>query len=186
MSKSELDAEVAKLELEKLLSDDFYERWRRRDEDHKDISECVNCKKSYHNSIWEDAGKDPRRWQLQICRVCFYDLNKNLTPELELLFKLVDKQKELNAVEDGLREAYDTLIKEQRTPARIELDAYQKEQGVCWFGPQPRPEGFVGGPEKSRIKAVFGLDMGGEKGVSKSKEMIFMPPTIILDEGGFE
>lgn len=150
------------------------EKWRLQDRDRHSISECSKCSKSYYNPIWisdPEEPKNPRRSQLLVCRVCFFEITQNLTPEMEILFKLIDKSTELYDVQDELRKVYDSLIDEQRTTARIELDKYQEEQrsklkkGHMFFGRQPRPEGFVGDPPLKRCDVVFGLDLGGPKGV---------------------
>jgi hypothetical protein len=53
-------------------------------------------------------------------------------------------------------------ILRQRTEKRIELDQWREieNRGYIFFGPKPRPEGFVGDPPgKQRFEVLFGLDM---------------------------
>lgn len=139
------------------------EKWRLQGKDKDNISECMKCGKSYYYPLFrtdQEEPRDPRRSQLQVCRVCFYEINQNLTPEMELLFKLVDKQSELYAIQDEFNKTYLALIEEQRTPARVELDKYQKAQDYVIFGgPQPRPEGFVGDPPLEKCNVVFGVQL---------------------------
>lgn len=51
---------------------------------------------------------------------------------------------ELYRVVTDIEETYKSMISEFKTPARLALDEYQKTQNYYFFGPQPRPEGFVG------------------------------------------
>lgn len=166
-----------------MIDQDFYDKWNAIDQDRKNISECVRCEKSYYDPMGEAHKADPHRYELRICRECFYTVNKNRTSELELLFHLIDTKRELYEVIGEVDTVYHDLIQQQRTQARIELDEYQKTQGFTFFGPQPRPEGFVGDQFEPKCNIVFGLDLGGEHGVSGSKDMVVIPPTAVGDCG---
>lgn len=69
------------------------------------------------------------------------------------------EQTELGDIQSEVEEAYLTVILEQRTAKRIELDEFQKRSKGALFSPRPRPEGFVGDPPgKQRFEVLFGLD----------------------------
>ena len=87
------------------------------------------------------------------------------------------EEKEMQQIIYEVEEAYEGVILSQRTPKRIELDQFQDSlPGCVLFGPQPRPEHFVGDPPgKQRFEVLFGLDPStGE----------IVPPTIQLSKSG--
>jgi hypothetical protein len=86
-----------------------------------------------------------------------------------------DEHKQLQEITSEVKEIYKQAILTQRTAKRIELDEYQDKMGYVFFGPQPRPEGFVGDPPgKTRFTALFGLDPASGDVVA---------PTIIAEDG---
>jgi hypothetical protein len=86
------------------------------------------------------------------------------------------EHKQLREIVSDIRDIYDEIISAQRTPKRIELDEWQKTQkGFVLFGPQARPEGFIGDPPgEVRYTVLCGFDTasGG-----------IVPPTIIAENG---
>jgi hypothetical protein len=86
------------------------------------------------------------------------------------------EHKQLREITGEIEEIYKQIISSQRTPKRIELDEWQKTQrGFFFFGPQPRPEDFVGDlPGKQRLEILFGLDP-----VSGN----IIAPTIVANDG---
>ena len=143
-----------------MLDKEFYEKWNERDKDSDGIAECIQCEKPYRHDIFNNSEPNPYRYELQVCRECFYDINKKRTPEIELLFKLIDKKTELAAVKTEVENVFNKMIEDNKTSARIELDEFQKTAGINWFGPQPRPENFKGDPPLSepKFEVLFGLD----------------------------
>jgi hypothetical protein len=165
--------------LDDIFNDEFMITWRLRDADKHNIAECSRCKKPFNRDIFKMS--EPHRDQLLVCRVCFYEITKNPSPELELLFKLIDRKCELLSIVSGVDEQFRSMIEAQRTPARIELDEFQKTAGIVLFGPRPRPEGFTGDQQEEKRHVVFGLDLGGKDGISGIEGTPLIPPTITGD-----
>jgi hypothetical protein len=85
------------------------------------------------------------------------------------------EHKQLRNIVSNMEEVFQEVIKKQRTVKRIELDEFQKTAGLNWFGPQDRPENFVGDPPgKQRFETLFGLDMTSGN---------IIAPTIRMNDG---
>lgn len=92
-----------------------------------------------------------------------YDENMHYDPSRSnFVSGTTAEEEQLHEIVQDMWEVFKSVIESQRTPARIELDEWREKTkpGMVWFGPAPRPEGFVGdGPGKERVEVLFGLDM---------------------------